>query len=183
VKTCSYCGAGTDDSTSVCSQCGSTFSGGAAQREFIRRHLYLDPVSRFRVILVVGLISYLLNIAGIWVFWRNLSGDTADAVAWAGFGAVLALPPVVYWATVALWIAATVGVYFFIPGARLLYAFLVGFAMFTMLVGGVHVSLPAETFLIYVSSVSDGAVLVLAYWSPLRKRFQERQRSDLRRFG
>jgi hypothetical protein len=135
------------------------------------RDLYLDPVSRFRVILVVGLISYLLYVAGAWVFWRNLPGETANAVAWAGFDAVLALPPVVQWATVALWIAASIGVYFFIRGARLLYTFLVGFGMFTMLVGGVGVSLPAEAFLIYVSSVSDGAVLVLAYWSPLRKRF------------
>jgi hypothetical protein len=172
VRTCSYCGAGTDDTASVCSQCGGTFSSSASQREFKLRHLYLDPVSRFRVILVVGLISYLLNIAGAWVFWRDLPVDTANAVAWAGFGAVLALPPVVYWATVALWIAATIGVYFFIPGARLLYAFLVGFTMFTALVGGVGVCLPAEAFLLYVSSMSDGAVLVLAFWSPLRKRFQ-----------
>lgn len=147
------------------------------------RHLSLDPVSRFRVVLVVGLISYLLNIAGAWVFWRNLPGDAADAIAWAGFGAVLAFPPIVSWATVALWIAATIGVYFFIPAARLLYAFLVGFAMFTTLVGGVHVSLPAEAFLIYVSSISDGAVLILAYWSPLRKRFRKPQQSDLRRLA
>jgi hypothetical protein len=171
VKTCSYCGAGTEDTASACSQCGITFSGHASQRAFILRHLYLDPDSRFRVILVVGLVSYLLNIAGAWVLWRNLPGDTADAVAWAGFGAVLALPPVVQWATVALWIAATIGIYFFIPAARLLYTFLVGFAMFTTLVGGVHVNLPVEAFLIYVASISDGAVLVLAYWSPLRKLF------------
>jgi hypothetical protein len=148
-------------------------SGHATPSGFRLQHLYLDAVSRFRVILVVGLICYLLYVAGIWVFWRNLSADMADAVGWSGFGAALAFPPVVYWATVALWIAATVGVYFFIPGARLLYAFLVGFNMFTMLVGGVGVNLPAESFLLYLTNMSDGAVLVLAYWSPLRKRFQE----------
>jgi len=79
---------------------------------------------------------------------------------------------VAYWATAALWIAASIGVYFFISAARLLYTFLVAFSIFTTLVGGVQVHLAIEAFLIYLSSVSDGAVLVLAYWSPLRKRFE-----------
>lgn len=173
MKTCAYCGAGNEDTASVCRQCGSTFSFGPSRREASPRHLYLDLVSRFRVVLLVGLASYLIYGVGAWVIWRSPSGDIADALGWSGFGAVLILPPVVYWATVALWIAATIGVYFFIPAARLLYTCLVGLTLFSSLIGGMHVSLPVEAFLLTIATLSDGAVLVLAYWSPLRKQFND----------
>ena len=41
------------------------------------------------------------------------------------------------------------------------------------LLGGMQVGLAVESFLIYLANLSDGAALVLAYWSPLRKRFTD----------
>jgi ribosomal protein L40E len=171
LKTCTYCGAENDDAASVCLRCGSDSTGRIQARRFSARTLYVDPVSRFRVIVVVGLVSYLVTVFGPWVLWRDLSNDTYDALSWGGLDAVVMLPPIVQWLTVALWVAASVGVYFFIRAARVLYTGLVGFSILTILVGGLQPLLAVESFLNYLSCMSDGAILVLAYWSPLRKRF------------
>jgi hypothetical protein len=34
-------------------------------------------------------------------------------------------------------------------------------------------TLAVESFLVYLSTLGDGAILALAYWSPLREKFAE----------
>ena len=171
MKRCTYCGTENDETAQACSQCGSDFR--ASTRRFTVQDFYLDPVSRFRVIVVAGLICYLLYAVGPWVLWRNLSQQTYDGLSWRGLDAVLILPQIVYWLSVALWTVASVGMYFFVRAARVLYAGLVGFSIVTTLLGGMHAALAVESFLLHLVNLTDGAVLVLTYWSPLRKRFAD----------
>ena len=171
MKRCTYCGTDNDEAAKACSQCGSDFH--TSYGRFTARGFYLDPVSRFRVIVVTGLICYLLYAVGPWVFWPNLSREAGDVLSWRGLEAILPLPPVVYWLTLALWAAAAVGLYFFIRAARALFTGLIGLSIVITLLGGMHVGLASESFVLYLANLSDGAVLVLAYWSPLRKKFMD----------
>jgi hypothetical protein len=92
---------------------------------------------------------------------------------WAGYGGVLLIPRSVFYVSAALWIFAAVGVYFFVPAALWLYTALTVYTIATTLLCGMVATLAVESFLVYLSTLGDGAILALAYWSPLREKFAE----------
>jgi zinc-ribbon domain len=173
LKTCTYCGAQNEDTATVCAVCATELVAldSAAERPFVP--LYRDPVARFRIVLILSTICYLLYLFGPWVFWRNLSEETYDGLNWAGYGGVLLIPRSVFYVTAALWVFAAVGVYFFVPAALWLYTALTVYTIATTLLCGMVASLAVESFLIYLSNLGDGAILALAYWSPVRDKFAQ----------
>ena len=171
LKTCTYCGAQDNDDALVCTTCGTQFVDSKTPQPFLG--VYRDPVARFRILLVLGTICFLLLLVGPWVFWRDLSEETYDGLNWAGFDAVLPMPRSVYYVIAALWVCAAVGVYFFVPAALWLYTALVVYSIANTLLGGMTTGLAVESFLIYLSSLADGAVLALAWWTPLRDKFAQ----------
>ncbi len=81
------------------------------------------------------------------------------------------MPTFVYYLSAVLWVLAAVGLYFFISAALWLFTALVVFSIATTLLGGMQTALAAESFLIHLSNLADGATLALAYWTPLRDKF------------
>jgi hypothetical protein len=134
--------------------------------------LYLDPVSRFRVLVVLSSLCYVLLLVGPWVFWSNLSREASDVLSWRGLDAILPLTAFPYYLLLMLWLAAAVGMYFFINAARALYAALAAFNLLVFLLGGMDTRLAVESFLIQFTTMADGAIIAIAYWSPLSKKFE-----------
>jgi hypothetical protein len=120
---------------------------------------------------VLSTICFILLVIGPWIFWRDLSQETYDGLSWRGFDAVLPLPPRFFFITAVIWVVAAVGVYYFVPAALWLYTALIVFGMVTSLLSGMNTGLAVESFLIFLVNLADGAILALAYWTPLRKKF------------
>jgi len=180
LKTCTYCGLTNKDDVTVCAQCGTEFAKAAPVDKTPTVPFYRDPIARFRMLVVLSAICWVLLLIGPWVFWRDLSDETYDGLSWRGFDAVLPTTPTVYYITAALWFMAAVGVYFFVPAALWLYSALVVFGMATTLLGGMQTALAVESFLFYLLNLGDGAILALAYWTPLRDEFAKRGEEPVR---
>lgn len=178
MKTCAYCGQANDDTALVCAGCGTgefkttgehprkTAAFVPAFREFLA-----DDVKVFRTLVLVSTVSYLLFLFGGWIFWRDISEETYSGLGWRGYGAILPIPYKIWWLISILWIATAIGMLTFSKQARVVYLALTLFGLVTALLGGMVAELAIENLFITLTYLTDGAVLALAYFSPLKERF------------
>lgn len=116
---------------------------------------------------LLQLLAYLLPIPS----WYSDS-KFAKVAAYDGYGSFLSFDiPLV--ATAPLWgfLLATIGLFFFQNWGRYLYLALWLYGWTTTLLFGVRVALPAQGFLSMALGTLDGAILALAFLSPLRAAF------------
>ena len=126
----------------------------------------------FRLLIIVTTFSYLLFYFEPFLFGYMVSDVEAELLDWVGYDALLEIPPSFNNLLFLLWIAAAIGLYNFSAAARALYAILLGFGIVSLLVTGLQASTAFPSFLISICSTCDGAILALAYFSPLRARFR-----------
>jgi hypothetical protein len=182
LKICTYCGVANKEDVTVCAQCGTQLVMAAPVDETPAVQFYRNPIARFRMLVVLSIICSILLLIGPWVFWRGVSDETYAGLNWRGFDAVLPTSLTVYYITTALWLMATVGVYFFVPAALWLYSAMVVYGVAMTLLGGMQTALAVESFLVFLLNLADGAILALAYCTPLRYEFarqgQEPERKE-----
>ena len=176
MKLCAYCGKENGDDAAVCVECGTEFAtqppnGGSTESEIRVREILTDPVRLFRALVLVSTISYL-----VWFFQLLLGGplisaSTWDALSWHGYGALLPLPERLCWLFLLLFVAVAVGLWTFSKSARLVFAMLAAFFIVTCPLGGVQVQTAFGSFLLLLTNMADGAILVMAYTPPLKERF------------
>ena len=128
-------------------------------------------VKLFRTLAVISAISYLLFVFSPWLVGTQLTPETEDILSWSGYGAILPLPDKVFWLLVLIWTMTTIGLCQFQPHARWLFAALTGFSLVLTLLGGMSTLTAWQNFLGSITTLLDGAVLALAYFSPLKERF------------
>ena len=121
---------------------------------------------------VVSATAFLLLWFELYLVGSFLAAETWDALTWEGYGAILPLPPSFAWLKMLLWVAVAIGMYTFSASARLLYLILFTFDMITTLGSGILVSTSWGGLLADLTTFSDGIVLTLAYFSPLRAEFR-----------
>lgn len=126
----------------------------------------------FRGLAITSLVCYLLFVASPWLFDHALSQETYDGLGWRGYGAIIPLPEKVLWLVVLLWIGTTVGICQFHAPARLLFALLTAFGLITTALGGMVAMTALESLLAGIMTLLDGAILTLAYLSPLKEKFE-----------
>ena len=104
-----------------------------------------------------------------------VSPDVAELRGRSGYGAMLpGIREPISWIFLPLWLLASVGLFFFQAWARSLFAVLYFVALLLRFVQGVTVSLPVEGFLGEIVSLLDGAILILAFTTPLDAYFKRR---------
>ncbi len=101
-----------------------------------------------------------------------ISKRTWDALSWGGDGALLRLPPAFPWLFLLLYLAAAVGLWMFSKSARFVFLMLTAFFVVTSPLGGVQVQTALGSFLLQLTNLADGAILVLAYTTALKQRFE-----------
>jgi hypothetical protein len=127
----------------------------------------------FRGLVIASTVCYLLVVFSPWLFWQGVSQETYAVLSWSGVGAFLPLPRGVYGLIVLLWVAVAVGMYQFSPQARLVFLVLTGFNLLLTLLGGMMTLMAFEAFLVTAATLMDGAILALAYLSPLKESFED----------
>jgi len=183
MKSCERCHAKNEDSATRCVECGDEGFHDAAATEapqegdsstpaFTFRGIGNDPVRLFRALVIVSNGAFVLAALAPYFESRFLASETLDLLARSGEGALLTLPTGILWLALFLNLAVALGLYHFSAAARtVLTFFIVAFTTFGLL-GGVYVNSPVVGFLSEVTTYADGAILLLAYATPLKKRFQ-----------
>jgi len=140
----------------------------------------------FQTLVVVSTLSYVL-----WFFFPYLTpyfaNDLYREIAsrlgqYDGFGAILPVHhPLYYGPWFAFWLSASIGLFFFQNWARYLFLFLHVVGLVLVLVGGFSVRGPLENFFGALTAVLDGAILAMAYLSPLAAGFAKPPNPPLNR--
>ena len=179
MKVCEYCGKENDDATR-CFQCGSenfvtdAASEGeetAAPADLQLRDIVAKPENLFRTLVVVASGTYVLGLLVPFVEPRFLEFETVDLLNYDGYAALLTMPTGVVWLMNLVYLAASIGLYRFSASARTLFAiFTVAFGVMSLL-NGVRVTSPLVCFLSVPGALADGAILLMAYATPLKEKF------------
>ena len=105
----------------------------------------------------------------------NTSQEMADIRGLSAYGSLVPMSRVVTWVLFPLWIMSAVGLFFFQAWGRILFASLYAFTLLLRLFDGAHVLSPVEAFLSELITLTDGAILILAFTSPLDAVFRQKR--------
>jgi hypothetical protein len=179
MKKCSYCGRENEDTAAACMECGTEMvqpaHAPALPPPLPGRPVLSKPeddhVRLFQRLVLVSLITLGL---GYWeMSWGHhfLSSESRTLLEWDGYHQALAVPHKVVYLEFILFAVSLLGLYWFLRSARILYLCLAAAFLLQMLLGGMRVSTPLGAFIAHVGMLADGAVLVMAFTSPLKERF------------
>jgi hypothetical protein len=177
MKKCSYCGRENDESASACTECGTEFASinGDVKPESAQARvqaLLSNPVQLFRTLVAVSTIAYVIWSIRPVLGNGEVSQGVWDALVWHGYGALLPLPAKALWLMFFLYLVTAAGLWMFVASARLLFLLLTGFGLVTSILGGVQVDTALGSLFGAVTTMADGAILVMAYTNPLKARFK-----------
>jgi hypothetical protein len=133
-------------------------------------------VRLFQALVVISTVSYLL-----WFFFPYLvlflANDLYREISsrlgqYDGYAALLPMQhPLYYWAWFCSWLIASIGLFFFQSWARNFFLVLTVLALVLTPFGGFAVKGPLAIFFAELTTVLDGAILALAFLSPLSSAF------------
>jgi hypothetical protein len=157
----------------------------AAQRG-VRRHKKMRHIRLFQTLVVISTLSYVL-----WFFFPHISQwfandlyrDVASRLGqYDGLGALLPIHhPLYYVPWFTFWLIASIGLFFFQNWARYLFLFLYVLSLALAPFSGFSVKGPLESFFGEITAVLDGAILAMAYLSPLSAAFTRSPNPPLNR--
>lgn len=136
------------------------------------RDILTDQARLFKALVIIGNGAFILSLIAPYVESHFLSFDTIELLNRNQEAALITLPGGISWLTTFLYLAIAVGLYQFSASARAAFViFLVGFSVLGLFTG-VSIVSPIVGFLSAVSAMADGAILLLAYATPLKERFE-----------
>jgi hypothetical protein len=135
------------------------------------RDILTDPVRLFRALVIISTGSYLIWFFQLLLGGRLISPGVWGALAWEDYGAVLQIPPGLTWLFMLFSVAVAVGLYRFSKSARIVFTMMMAFSALLALLSGVSVQTAFGSFLGHIGALADGAILVMAYTSPLKEEF------------
>lgn len=135
-------------------------------------------VALFRTLVATTTFAFLLAAFSPLLNWAVVWPEISDVLRHDGSMAVLRLPSYVTGLLVLLWVAAAVGVWQFDRHARLAFLLLTAISVVLTGLGGISVQLPFEVMLEYAVALMDGAILAIAYLSPLKEKFLNKGVAD-----
>lgn len=184
MKVCSYCGRENKDSANGCIECGTNdFKSDAAVTPELAqaeaslpdlrlRDILTDQARLFRALVIIGNGAFILSVLAPYVESHFLSFDTIELLNRNREAALITLPGGISWLITFLYLAMAVGLYQFSASARAAFVvFSVGIGVLGLF-SGVSVTSPIVGFLSTVITMADGAILTLAYATPLKERFE-----------
>ena len=184
MKICTYCGQENEDLAARCTGCGTNgFKAAtpppaapphkdAALPEVHLRDVLADPVKLFRALVVVANAAFALALLAPYAESRVFSYEMLDLLDRNGEAAIFTLPRGIHWLYTLLYLPIAIGLYGFSAGARAAFAMFSVANAVLVLLGGISVASSVVGFLALVTLMADGAILVLAYGTPLKERFR-----------
>lgn len=125
----------------------------------------------FRSLVVAAVLLHLV----LWLVPLSDGGWVDGFGGWLldfdGYGAAVRYNPVLYWCLFSSWLLILAGLFFYVAAARSGFLVLTGISIGLSFYWGVRVLAPREAALDSLLAVIDGALIAMAYFSPLRMEF------------
>lgn len=131
-----------------------------------------SPNRLFRVLIVIALLLYVVLWLAPFAAHRWLEVFNVWLLDFDGYGALIAYSPVLYWCLFASWLLILTGLFFHVPTARPGFVILTVISVGLGFVWGVRVLTPYEAALGSLLAIIDGALIAMAYWSPVQAKFE-----------
>ena len=106
----------------------------------------------------------------IGVHW--LSDEELEILSYSGYNSLYAGYDLEYWIWGAYWVITTIGLIFRVKLFRPIYIIGLVLGTFMQLLWGFQVFTPFETFMGNLMSLSDGAIIILIYFTPACREFK-----------
>lgn len=119
--------------------------------------------------------TFCLAIVVLWLIpflpYPSLSREALTLLSWDGFDAVVIRTNIVHWSLPLLWLSASTGLWYLVRPARTLFLVLSVVSVLLSGLYGTRVLPPLDDMLGTIAAILDGAILAVAYLTPL---FRER---------
>ena len=130
----------------------------------------MEPSKLFKRLVFVTTLTQVVWSVLPWLD-RFSSAEVVEALSWSQHGAILPLPSAIFWLSLLLNVAAAIGLCSFSSSARFLFVALTAVDYLWGPLNGVAVDTGLGATLGGLMTLGKGAILALAFTSPLRERF------------
>ena len=132
----------------------------------------MNNVRIFQLLVISSTVFYI-----VWFFLPYLSGylsdDESRLAEYSGYGAILPVHHVLYHSVwFGLWLISALGLFFFENWARHLYLALSLLSLVAAMFSGFVVHAPVDALFLNAIILLDGAILAIAYLTPLAASFK-----------
>lgn len=125
----------------------------------------------FRILVGISIVGTIM----LWIhpYWEAawLSEDQMRLRQYDGYGAIVDGSMSFYWGYLIAWMASLLGLFFFIKPARSAFVLLVALSIILNILWGIRIYLPYELALHNALLTIDGALIALAFLSPISQKF------------
>ena len=128
-------------------------------------------VRRFRQLVFVAIALHVGYEIFAWLYWPSDALE-GDLLAVDGYNALFESNTVYFYLIFVVRLLILFGLTTFHRLARSLYLVLTVFTLFALFTYGYRVTAPIEAPIFYLTNMVDGAILVLAYFTPVSARFR-----------
>lgn len=136
-------------------------------------------MSRIRIFQFLVIISAIFYLAWYLLPYtpRNLPPHIRDLLDWGGYGSIaFTQHPLFYFSMGAAKLVSTFGLFLFLYWGRWLFFAMVAISLAMVPFSGMAVAPPLDSFVGSLAALTDGAILALAFFSPIA----ENMRKDVR---
>ena len=133
----------------------------------------IDRTKLFRRLVVISTILFVILWMMPYVDYNWLSKDEARLANSDGYGSYIPKTPVIYLANFIVWLMLSVGLFFYMPIARTGFLVCIVVSLVADFFWGFKVYAPYEVALSGIVTLSDGAILVMAYLTSVSDKFEK----------
>lgn len=126
----------------------------------------------FRYIVVISTLLFAIIYILPFYDYLWLNDEQLYLAAFDAWGSVIPNNIYVYWSLFFIWLAISVGLFFFIPIARTAFVIMLVATTIASLFWGFLVLPPISATLFNIVAMSDGAILVMLYLTSVSRRFE-----------
>lgn len=129
-------------------------------------------INTFKNIVLLSYISYV-----VWFFlpyiYETTNPVVLDVLIWNGYGGFATDSLIIAYLFLAIYSIATLGLLYFKIWAKPLFLTLTIISIGFCFLNGLSVSTPIDNFLMYITTLADGAILAMLYFSDIKNEFNE----------
>ncbi len=129
--------------------------------------------SIYRILVVGGALLAIVFWSMPFIDYMWYSNEELQILDLGGFGSKLPASQIYYWGTLILWLAISVGLFFYNKIARTAFVVSLIYFLVVGLFDGILVLSPIEAALSQIITLSDGALLVIMYLTSINAKFNE----------
>lgn len=133
-------------------------------------------ISIFRGLIITNVILYTALIILPYIDSAWLSEKELDVLSYSGYGAYYTFPSFILWGIFVVWVLSMLGLIYFYDLARKVFLWWLILTSLLTIGSGLDTRTALQAFLANVSTLLDGAIIVMAYFTSVENYFKTKKR-------